>query len=56
MSPLAVSAIAAGLPHAAHAFAPAIWLAVLAVLSVLGVLGLRAYAPALNRRHIGKMD
>lgn len=56
MSPLAVSALVAVLPPAAHAFAPAIWLTVLAALSVLGVLGLRLYAPGLNRRHIGKME
>lgn len=56
MSPLAVAALCAVLPVSAHVFAPAIWLAALAVLSLLGALGLRLYAPALNRRHIGKIE
>jgi hypothetical protein len=56
LSPLAVSAIKAGLSGSQHAFSPAIWLACLGGISLFGCLGLRMYDPRLNRRHVGRLE
>jgi hypothetical protein len=56
LSPLAVSAIKAGLSGSQHAFSPAIWLACLGGISLFGCLGLRMYDPRLNKRHVGRLE
>jgi len=56
MSPLAVTAIKAALPHSHLAYAPALWLAVLGVLSLIGSVGLAFVKPRLAKPFVGKME
>jgi hypothetical protein len=55
ISPLAVAAIKAGLPHALTSFAPAFWLLALGALSLIGSVGLHLYLPRLAKPFVGKM-
>jgi hypothetical protein len=55
ISPLAVAAIKAALPHGLASFAPAFWLLALGVLSLIGSIGLSLYIPRLAKPYVGKM-